>query len=63
MAKACMNRYSHCTGTLNVSMDTARPGAVFKELTGSRKGTITVGAGGWADFPVYGKAVAVWVQE
>ena len=47
----------------NVEREHARPGAVFKELTGSRKGTITVGAGGWADFPVYGKAVAVWVQE
>jgi alpha-amylase len=44
-------------------MEVARPGAVFKELTGAIEYTVTVGDDGWADFPVEGKAVAVWVQQ
>lgn len=44
-------------------MEVSRPGAVFKELTGAIDYTVTVGPDGWADFPVEGKNVAVWVQQ
>ena len=44
-------------------MEVCRPGAKFKELTGAIEDEITVGDDGWADFPVEGKSVSVWVEQ
>lgn len=44
-------------------MEVCRPGAVFKDTTNSVEYDVTVGEDGWADFPVEGRSVSVWVQQ
>jgi alpha-amylase len=43
-------------------MNTFRPGAVFRDVTGHHADTITANASGWANFRCNSRSVSVWVS-
>lgn len=46
-----------------ISMDTARPGMSFRDVTGAHEDAITAGEDGRLDFPVNAGSVSVWCSE
>lgn len=50
-------------GAKTVDMGVAFAGTVWKELTGSITGTVTLSDRGYGDFPVEGRNISVWVME
>ena len=44
-------------------MQTGRPGAAFKDITGAHEGVINANDEGFVDFPVRGGSVSVWCSQ
>ena len=45
------------------TMKLGTPGQVFTDILGTRPEEVTIGCDGWADFPVRGGSVSVWVPK
>ncbi len=50
-------------GSKHMEVGTCHAGETWVEATGNIADTVTIGEDGWADFPVHGGNVAVWIPQ